>query len=211
MKRALCSVVAAAILALAPSVARASMINSTIDAAITLQGTDDNGAYTIDVFSGTINVNSGYSNTYNFFRQNTYGTFSTASNQLSGAIGLFINADSVTITFNGQAQPVVLTGIFTNLPSTITSATETDSGFISGVSMPMANSFTATSLTTNAFYSGYQPGTSTSQTDVLTFGGSGPSPVPEPSTFVLAGTCLLSMVEIVRRKIRLKSDSRQVE
>src|SRR5580704_14319227 len=140
MKLAFYGALAAAIFALAPNVARADgLSNSMINAAITLQGLDDNGFYTVDVFTGAINVGSGFNSSYSFFRQDTFGGFSTASNQL--------------------------TGNFTGLPATISSATETDSGFLNGVSMPRPNSFTATSLTMNAFYFGFQPGTSTTQID----------------------------------------------
>jgi hypothetical protein len=200
MKLAVCGALAGVFLALAPNASRADgLLNSTINAAITLQGQDDNGFYTVDVFTGAINVGSGLNNTYSFFRQNTFGGFSTASNQLTGTIGLSIAADSITLTFNGQAQPVELIGDFTGLPATITSATETDSGFLNGVSMPLSNSFTATSLTMNAFYLGFQPGTSTTQTDTLTFAPT--SSVPEPSSLFLTGTSLLGVIGIARRKI----------
>jgi hypothetical protein len=200
MKLTFYSALAGAIVALAPNVARADLLNSTINAAITLQGQDDHGFYTVDVFTGAINVGSGFNNTYSFFRQNTFGGFSTASNQLTGTIGLSIAADSVTLTFNGQAQPVELIGDFTGLPATITSATETDSGFLNGVSLPLPNSFTETSLTMNAFYLGFQPGTSTTQTDTLTFEST--SSVPEPSSLFLTATSLLGWIGIARRKIR---------
>jgi hypothetical protein len=200
MKLAFYGALAGAILALAPNVVRADgLLNSTINAAITLQGQDDNGFYTIDVFTGAISVGSGFNSTYSFFRQNTFAGFSTASDQLTGTIGLSIAADSVTLTFNGQAQPVELTGDFTGLPATITSATETDAGFVNGVSMPLSNSFTATSLTINAFYLGFQPGTSTTQTDTLTFVPA--SSVAEPSSLFLTGTWLLGVMGIARRKI----------
>jgi hypothetical protein len=200
MKLAVYGALAGVFLALAPNASRADgLLNSTINAAITLQGQDDNGFYTVDVFTGAINVGSGLNNTYSFFRQNTFGGFSTASNQLTGTIGLSIAVDSITLTFNGQAQPVELIGDFTGLPATITSATETDSGFLNGVSMPLSNSFTATSLTMNAFYLGFQPGTSTTQTDTLTFAPT--SSVPEPSSLFLTGTSLLSVIGIARRKI----------
>jgi hypothetical protein len=201
MKLAVYGALAGAFLAFAPNASRADgLLNSTINAAITLQGQDDNGFYTVDVFTGAINVGSGFNNTYSFFRQNTFGGFSTASNQLTGTIGLSIAADSITLTFNGQAQPVELIGDFTGLPATITSAAETESGFLNGVSMPLSNSFTATSLTMNAFYLGFQPGTSTTQTDTLTFAHM--SPVPEPSNLFLTGTSLLGVIGIARRKIR---------
>jgi hypothetical protein len=201
MKLALYGVLAGAIFALVPNVARADgLSNTTINAAITLQGQDDNGFYTVDVFTGAINVGSGFDSTYSFFRQGTYDGFSTASNQLTGAIGLSIATDSITLTFNGQAQPVELIGDFTGLPATITSATETDSGFLNGVAMPLPNSFTATSLTMNAFYLGFQPGTSTTQTDTLTFGPT--SSVAEPSSLLLTATSLFGMIGIMRRKIR---------
>ena len=203
MKLAFYGALAGAILALAPNVARASLLNSTINAAITLQGQDDNGFYTVDVFTGTINVGSGFSNTYSFFRQDTFGGFATASNQLTGTIGLTIAADTITLTFRGQAQPVELIGDFTNLPATITSATETASGFLTGVAMPLSNSFTETSLTMSAFYLGFQPSTSTSQTDTLTFASA--SAVPEPSSLFLTGTCLLGVIVIARRKIRRRA------
>src|SRR5215467_4267305 len=106
MKLAVYGAIAGVFLALAPNASRADgLLNSTINAAITLQGQDDNGFYTVDVFTGAINVGSGFNSTYNFFRQNTFGGFSTASNQLAGTIGLSIAADSITLTFNGQAQP----------------------------------------------------------------------------------------------------------
>jgi hypothetical protein len=201
MKLALYGVLAGAIFALVPNVARADgLSNTTINAAITLQGQDDNGFYTVDVFTGAINVGSGFDSTYSFFRQGTYDGFSTASNQLTGTIGLSIAADSITLTFNGQAQPVELIGDFTGLPATITSATETDSGFLNGVAMPLPNSFTATSLTMNAFYLGFQPGTSTTQTDTLTFGPT--SSVAEPSSLLLTATSLFGMIGIMRRKTR---------
>jgi hypothetical protein len=196
MKLAFYGALAVVILALAPNVARADLSNSTISAAITLQGLDDNGFYTVDVFTGAINVGSGFNNTYSFFRQDTFGGFSTASNQLTGAIVLSIDADSITLIFNGQAQPVELIGDFTGLPATITSATETDSGFLAGVSLPLSNNFTETSLTMNAFYLGFQPGTSTTQTDTLTFASS----VPEPSTLLLLGSGLLGLLGAARRR-----------
>jgi hypothetical protein len=191
---------AGAILALVPNVARADLLNSTVSAAITLQGSDDHGLYTVDVFTGAINVGSGFNNTYSFFRQDTFAGFSTASDQLTGTIGLTIAANFITLAFKGQAQPVELTGAFTNLPAKITSATETDSGFLTGVSMPLANSFTSTSLTMNAFYLGFQPGTNTSQKDTLAFAPT--SSVPEPSSLFLTATCLLGVIGIARRKIR---------
>ncbi len=201
MKLAFCGALAWALLALSPNVARADgLANATINAAITLQGQDDNGFYTVDVFTGAISVGSGFSNTYTFFRQNTFDGFSTASDQLTGTIGLSIAADSITLTFNGQAQPVELVGDFTGLPATITSATEVDSGFLNGVSMPLSNSFTATSLTMSAFYLGFQPGTSTTQTDTLTFAPA--SSVAEPSSLFLTATSLFGVIGIARRKIR---------
>lgn len=192
---------AAVILSLMPNVARADLSNSTINVSITLEGSDDNGFYAVNVFTGAIDVGSGFTNTYSFFRQDTFGGFATASNQLTGSIGLSIGADAITLTFNGQAQPVELIANFTGLPATLASATETDSGFLAGVSEPLSNSSTATSLTMDAFYFGFQPGTSTTQTDALTFGST--SPTPEPSSLFLLGTGLLGMMGIARRKIRL--------
>jgi hypothetical protein len=204
MKLAFYGALAAAIFALAPNVARADgLSNSTINAAITLQGQDDNGFYTVDVFTGAINVGSGFNSSYSFFRQDTLGGFSTASNQLTGAVSLSIAADFITLTFNGQAQPVQLIGDFTGLPATISSATETDSGFLNGVSMPLPNSFTATSLTMNAFYLGFQPGTSTTQTDTLTFVPT--SAVPEPSSLFLTAISLFGVIGFARRKIRCQA------
>jgi len=205
MKLAFCGALATAILAFVPNSARADLLNSTINANIVLEGGDDNGFYTVPVFSGTINVGSGVSNTYSFFRQDTFGGFATASNQLAGSIGLIIGADSITLTFNGQAQPVELIGSFTGLPGTITAATETASGFLSGVAEPFPNSFDATSLTITADYFGFQPGTSTSQTDTLTFGP--PATTPEPASLFLAGTGLLGVIKMARRKIRRRGPS----
>jgi hypothetical protein len=203
MKLAFYGALAGAILASVPNMAQADLLNSTINADITLQGSDDNGFYSVDVFTGAINVGSGFNNTYSFFRQDTFGGFHTASNQLTGTIGLTIGADSITLTFNGQAQPVELIGNFTGLPPTITSATETASGFLSGVAEPLPNSFDATSLAISAFYFGFQPGTSTTQTDVLTFGTT--SPTPEPASLFLAGTGLLGVIKMARRKIRRRA------
>ncbi len=96
----------------------------------------------------------------------------------------------------GQAQPVELIGDFTNIPPTIVSDVETTSGFISGVSTPLAPSFTATSVTISASYLGFQPGTDTSQTDTLTF--SAVAAVPEPSSLALLGAGLL-VLGMIRR------------
>jgi hypothetical protein len=207
MKIAFHSGLAVALLTLTSGIARADLLNSTINADITLQGQDDNGFYTIDVFNGSINVGGGFNNSYNFFRQNTEDGFATASNQLTGNVGLSITGDTITITFNGQAQPVELTGAFTGLPGTITAVSEVDSGFMDGVSLPLPNAFTGTSVTTEAFYLGYQPGTSTSQVETLTFGSAPPPPVPEPSSVVLVGTGLLSAFEVVRRRVRSSARS----
>ena len=56
MKLVFYRALAAAILAVAPNVARADgLSNSAINAAITLQG-QDNGFYTVDVFTGAMDV-----------------------------------------------------------------------------------------------------------------------------------------------------------
>ena len=200
MKLAFYAALAGAILSLAPNAARADLLNSTINAAISLEGLDDNGFYTVDVFTGAISVGSGFSNSYSFFRQDTFGGFSTASNQLTGSIGLSIGGNFIALSFNGQAQPVELIGSFTGLPPTVTSATEFAAGFLSGVAEPLPNSFDATSVTIEAFYFGFQPGTTTTQTDILTFGA--PPSVPEPSSLFLVGTGLLGLMGTARRKIR---------
>lgn len=200
MKLASYCILAAVILGFAPKAARADLANSTINASITLEGSDDNGFYTVNVFTGAISVGSGYSNTYSFFRQDTFGGFATASNQLTGTISLSITGSSISVTFNGQAQPVELIASFTNLPPTVTSATELDSGFLSGVALPFPNSFTATSLNMSAFYFGFQPGTLTNQTDILTFGSA--APTPEPSSLLLTATGLFGMMGLAWGKIR---------
>jgi len=202
MKAALYSGLAVAVLALMPGTARADLINATINTNIVLEGEDDNGFYTLTVFDGTINVGSGFTNSYNFFRQGTYGGFSTQTNQLTGTIGLSITGDTIAITFNGQAQPAELLATFTSIPPTITSATETDSGFLDGVALPLPNAFTDTSLTTEAFYLGFQPGTDTTQTDLLTFETVTPT-VPEPSSMALMATGVLAAIGVVRRKFRV--------
>ena len=185
-------------------IAKADLLTSTINADIVLTGSDDHGSYTITLVNGAINVGSGFSTNYNFSKQLTEGGFSTASNVLSGTVGLAITANQITVTFNGQAQPVELMASFTNLPGTITGATESDSGFLSGVSMPLSNSFAATSLDVSAFYLGYQPGTSTSQVNTLTFQGSvdpPPAATPEPSSIALLGTGLLGVVGAAKRRL----------
>ena len=69
-----------------------------------LKGQDDNGFYAVDVFTGAINVGAGFNSSYSFFRQSTYDGFATASNQLTGSIGLSVAADSITRVMGKHSQ-----------------------------------------------------------------------------------------------------------
>ena len=198
---------AASVAALLAVPAKADLINSTINADISFSGMDSDAAnntifWTLPIYSGPISVGAGYSNSLTFSRQGMAMGFQTASNVFDGTLNFSITANMITVSYAGQTQVDWLTANFTNLPS-INGASELDSGFISGVNMAFSPSFSAHSLTISNFYLGYQPGTSTSQADTLTFGAPPPPPqVPEPLTLSLMAGGLAGVGLLRRRKAK---------
>lgn len=161
-----------------------SLDNQIINGHIAISGGDDHGSYTIDVLNGPISIGpSGYTQTFNVFRQLTEGGFATASNQINGTVTLNITGSALSVTMAGQVQPFELTSDFTNILGGISDANFSSSGVMSGVSMDLGGSFTSNSVDFSTFYLGYQPGTNVTQTAQLSFAA--PAAVPEPATWAM--------------------------
>jgi hypothetical protein len=84
---------------------------------------------------------------------------------------------------NGQVQPFELESQFTGIGRTITNVVGTATGVILGVNGVLFSNFTSTSVDFASVYLGFQPGTSLTQTETLTFAAAGG--VPEPSTWAM--------------------------
>ena len=94
--------------------ASATLIGQTFNGSIVITGQDDNGFYTIPVFSGPITVGgSGFSTDIPVFKQLTEGGFSTPTNQITGDVALAITGNTISVTMNGQVQPFELESTFT--------------------------------------------------------------------------------------------------
>jgi hypothetical protein len=169
---------------LATPATSATLIGQTINANITISGSDDNGSYSIVVLNGPVSIPGpgDFTDTIPVFKQLTLGGFATASNQINGNVVVDISANTISVTMNGQVQPFELINQFTGINGPILNVAQTASGVIAGVNMVFAPTFTPTSVDFASFYLGFQPGTSLKQTETLTFGASA---VPEPSTWAL--------------------------
>jgi len=183
---------------LAPA-GRAGATILSVGAAITFSGSDDGGAYSIDVFSGPISPGPGLDLNQHLFRQNTDMGFHGPSNQLDGFATVDVVGNTITVGFHGQAQPGSLNFDFKNPALSpdgqITDVGTSTAGVQSGVNLALKPSFTGSSVTGMGFFLlGFQPGTNVSQTATLTLGA-----IPEPSTFalVLSG---VSLTAALRRR-----------
>jgi hypothetical protein len=170
----------------------ATLIGQTINADITISGQDDpnfvtpgdNGFYTLTVFNGPIAIPGpgNFNQTIPVFQQLSFMGFHTASNQINGSVVINISANAISVTMNGQVQPFELQSQFSGIAGNITNVVDTATGVISGVNMDLSHSFTSSSVTFASFYLGFQPGTSLTQTETLTFAAAA---VPEPSTWAM--------------------------
>jgi hypothetical protein len=162
-----------------------TLFGETLNANIVISGEDDNGFYTLPVLVGSVMVGpGGYFQDIPVFKQLTEDTFSTPTNQIDGDVLVDITANAISVTMNGQVQPYELESQFSGIGGSsfmITSDIDSATGVLSGVNMDLFNSFTPHSLDFATFYLGFQPGTSLTQTETLTFGPA----VPEPSTWAM--------------------------
>ncbi|HEY3042749.1 MAG TPA: PEP-CTERM sorting domain-containing protein [Vicinamibacterales bacterium] len=179
------------------SPADASLIGETFNANVTISGSDDNGFYVINVFSGAITGGAGPEISQSVFKQLTFGGFHTASNQITGTVTVDVTDHAISINFSGQAQPFELESVFTGIPDTITDDVDSATGIINGVNMDLSHSFTAHSVSAATFYFGFQPGTNVTQTETLTLLAA--SSVPEPATLVLFCTAVAGLALLPRR------------
>jgi PEP-CTERM motif len=162
-----------------------TLIGQTINADITITGSDDNGSYSLVVLNGPVSIPGpgDFTDTIAVFKQLTLGGFSTASNQINGNVHIDISANAISVTMNGQVQPFELESQFTGIGGTITNVVSTATGVIPGVNGVLFSNFTSTSVDFASIYFGFQPGTSLTQTETLTFAAAGG--VPEPSTWAM--------------------------
>jgi hypothetical protein len=167
--------------------ASSTLIGQTFNGNIVIIGQDDNGFYTIPVFGGPITVGgSGFSADIPVFKQLTEGGFSTASNQITGDVALAITGNTISVTMNGQVQLFELESTFTGIGGStfmISNSVDSATGLMSGVNLDLFSNFTPNSVDFATFYLGFQPGTSVTQTETLTFASV--SAVPEPSTWAM--------------------------
>lgn len=185
---AVAAIAVAASLGLAASASAGTLLNQSFHGLIQIQGSDDNGSYSIDVLNGTVNVGGGYDQDFSVFKQLTEGGFATGSNQINGDVHVVIGDNTIAVTMNGQVQPFELTSTFTGITGPITNVADSATGLLSGVNLDLSHGFTDTSVTFATFYLGFQPGTHVTQTETLTFGAPGTGGgggVPEPAAWAL--------------------------
>ena len=180
--------------------ASAGAMMTSLDAQVSFNGSDDNGAYSIPIFSGPLVVGPGIEVSQTIFRQNTNGGFQGQSNQIFGSVTVNASDSAITVGFIGQAQSGAFDFSFTNLsflpPSVIVGSGTTNSGVMNGVNMANTPSVGSSSVTGMGFFLfGFQPGTDLSQTTSLELGI-----VPEPSTLSLVLMALPVLAWAGRRR-----------
>jgi hypothetical protein len=183
----------------AATASSATLLNQTINAAITISGEDDNGFYTFGVFNGPISVGAGFTSDISVFKQLTEDGFATPSNQISGDVLTNITANAISVTMRGQVQPFELESVFTgigvgNPHGAIVGDIDSTTGVMSGVNLDLFHTFSADSLDFATFYLGYQPGTNLNQTETLTFGVVPATPLPSTWSMMLLGLAGLGFV-----------------
>jgi hypothetical protein len=174
-----------------------TLIGQTFDASVAITGEDDNGFYAVDVLTGPITPTpSGVTYVVPVFKQLTFDTFSTPSNQIDGTVSITFTDNTVSVNMSGQVQPFELESKFTAISGPITSDVDTASGAQPGVSMDLFHSFTSKALDFASYYLGYQTGTDLTQTQTLTFG----VPVPEPGDWILMLAGLFGVGGLLRAR-----------
>ena len=189
--------------------ASATLIGETLDANITITGSDDNGPYSLPVLVGPVVVGpSGFSDDIVVFKQLTLGGFATQSNQISGNVIVKITADAISVEMQGQVQPFELESKFSGIGAAsfqIAGDANSASGLMLFVNEELFENKTPHSVDFATDYFGFQPGTDLTLMETLTFGpavGGGAVPKPSTWTLLLAGFAGLGFAGLARSRRR---------